>query len=184
MGRRGPSRRRMTRRGTLPTAAALVLGAALGACGAKPTTVTEADAHFRATFPANPTRQAKTDGTARAQVTVISYSATAGGETDVVGFSTLPATAPSGPQPTRALDNAITGAASGVGGSVSGRRLLTYRGRPAEQAVIHSRHATLHERVVAFGSDLYVIEGITKSPTAPVPGYQRLLATFQRVPPA
>jgi len=47
------------------------------------------------------------------------------------------------------------------------------------QPTPHFQGAVVHERIVFFGSKLYIFEGITRTTDAKHPAYDTMLATFK-----
>jgi len=136
---------------------------------AAPYVLTARGAHFTATFPAKPHRIEKNLGA----ISVIAYTAALSDHAVAVTYFRLPASA------SFSLDRAITGMASSMsGGKVVSRRPLTYRGQPAEDAVISVSGGSGRVRVVRFGSSAYVLEGFGNTAASFAHDYKILLHTF------
>jgi len=131
--------------------------------------LTARGAHFTATFPGKPHRIEKSLGA----ISVIAFTAALPDHAVGVTYFRLPATA------SFSLDRAITGMASSMsGGKVVSRRSLTYRGQPAEDAVISVSGGSGRVRVVRFGSSAYVLEGFGNTAASFAHDYKILLRTF------
>ncbi len=131
--------------------------------------LTADDAHFTATFPSKPQRTTQAAG----PITVIVYMAQASSHAIGVTYLPLPASVPF------SLNGAIEGAAASLpAGKVVSRHMLTYRGQPAEDAVISFSAGSARIRVVRFGSFAYVLEGLGNTPASFAHDYQVLFATF------
>ena len=131
--------------------------------------LTARGAHFTATFLGKPHRIEKSLGA----ISVIAYTAALPDHVVAVAYFGVPASA------SFSLDRAINGmAASMSGGRVVSRRPLTYRGQPAEDAVISVSGGSGRVRVVRFGSSAYVLEGFGNTPASFAHDYTVLLRTF------
>ena len=64
------------------------------------------------------------------------------------------------------------------GGTVGSRRSLTYRGQPAEDAVISVSGGSGRVRVVRFGSSAYILEGFGNTAASFAHDYKVLLRSF------
>jgi hypothetical protein len=135
------------------------------------------DAQFSAVFPVQPNRQEQTVQQSGASIKVTLYIATTNDEVVGVGFAQTPL-APAPDIQRKGLDDAITGSANNVHGTVSSRTPTTYLGQQALDAVITFSGGVVHERVAFFGRNLYLFEGITPNAGAAHPHYDRLLETF------
>ena len=153
------------------SAAGSAPGSAAGSASirAAPYVLTARAAHFTATFPGKPHRIKKSLGA----ISVIAFTATFPDHAVAVTYFRLPASA------SFSLDRAITGMASSMsGGKVVSRRPLTYRGQPAEDAVISVSGGSGRVRVVRFGSSAYVLEGFGNTAASFAHDYKILLHTF------
>jgi hypothetical protein len=131
--------------------------------------LTARGAHFTATFPGKPHRIEKSLGA----ISVIVYTATLSDHAVAVTYFRVPASA------SFSLDGAITGMASSMsGGRVVSRGPLTYRGQPAEDAVISVSGGSGRVRVVRFGSSAYLLEGFGNTAASFAHDYKILLRTF------
>jgi len=131
--------------------------------------LTARGAHFRATFPGKPHRIEKSLGA----IPVISYTAALPDHAVAVTYFRLPASA------SFSLDGAITGMASSMsGGKVVSRRSLTYRGQPAEDAVISVSGGSGRVRVVRFGSSAHILDGFGNAAASFAHDYRILLRSF------
>ena len=132
--------------------------------------LTASDAHFAATFPRKPLRIEKTAGT----TTVIVYLA------DLPGHAVEIICAPVPAPGSFSLDRAVNVAASALpGGQVVSRRLITYHGQPAEDAVTFVLGEPGRIRVVAVGSTAYIFEGFGSTAASFAHDYKVLLDSFR-----
>jgi hypothetical protein len=132
--------------------------------------LTASDAHFTAIFPGRPLRIEKTAGT----TSVIVYLADLPGH--AVGIICAPVPAPG----SFSLDRAVIVAASALpAGQVGSRRLITYHGQPAEDAVISVLGEPGQIRVVAVGSSAYIFEGFGSTAASFAHDYKVLLDSFR-----
>lgn len=161
-------------------AAAVALGAASTSSptsspsSAFPYVLTAGDAHFTATFPSKPQRVVNTVGT----TSVIVYVAPVSGHGVAVTHFSVPAASPV------SLNAAINGvAANRPGGKVVSRRMLTYLGQPAEDAVISFSGGVVHIMFVRFGSSVYSLEGVGSTASSFAHDYTVLLASFRPLHP-
>src|SRR5215813_6627419 len=161
-------------------AAAVALGAASTSSptsspsSAFPYVLTAGDAHFTATFPSKPQRVVNTVGT----TSVIVYVAQVSGHGVAVSHFSVPAASPV------SLNAAINGvAANRPGGKVVSRRILTYQGQPAEDAVISFSGGVVHIMFVRFGSSVYSLEGVGSTASSFAHDYTVLLASFRPLHP-
>jgi hypothetical protein len=171
-----PRRHRPARRG----AAAAVAVAALAACSASsasgPAHV-DADG-YKATFVTAATREVQRQRVDGRAVTITTYLASKGRETDAIADSEL-ASVPSPQALPARLAGAVAGSARSTGGTVLSYRLLTWLGYRAEDAVIATTDRLVRERVVISGRRIYVIEGISSAAAPSFAGYEALLAGFR-----
>ena len=136
--------------------------------------LTASDAHFTAIFPGRPLRIEKTAGT----TSVIVYLADLPGH--AVGIICAPVPAPG----SFSLDRAVIVAASALpAGQVGSRRLITYHGQPAEDAVISVLGEPGQIRVVAVGSSAYIFEGFGSTAASFAHDYKVLLDSFRLLHP-
>jgi hypothetical protein len=132
--------------------------------------LTASDAHFTAIFPGRPLHIEKTAGT----TSVIVYLADLPGH--AVGIICAPVPAPG----SFSLDRAVIVAASALpAGQVGSRRLITYYGQPAEDAVISVLGEPGQIRVVAVGSSAYIFEGFGSTAANFAHDYKVLLDSFR-----
>jgi hypothetical protein len=162
---------------------------ALAACGgqssgsattptpsASPYVATESG--FSAVFPATPAKQTQKVNQPGINADLTLYTATTNDEQVIVGYEPLPL-APQQSEIQSRLDAGIAGSASNTSGTVLSKSNTTFLGQPAEDAVIQAQGAVVHERIVFFGSKLYIFEGITRTTDAKHPAYDTMLATFK-----
>jgi hypothetical protein len=165
------------------------LAMALAACGgqssssattptpsASPYVATESG--FSAVFPATPAKQTQKLDQPGINADLTLYVATTNDEQVIVGYEPLPL-APQQSEIQSRLDAGVAGSASNTKGTVLSKSNTTFLGQPAEDAVIQAEGAVVHERIVFFGSKLYLFEGITRTADAKHPAYDTLLATFK-----
>ena len=82
------------------------------------------------------------------------------------------------------LDRAVIVAASALpAGQVGSRRLITYDGQPAEDAVISVLGEPGQIRVVAVGSSAYIFEGFGSTAASFAHDYKILLDSFRLLHP-
>jgi hypothetical protein len=141
---------------------------------AAPYVLSATDAQFIATFPGKPTRTAETEGS----TSVIIYLSTLSDH--AIGVTYVPLSTPGAFN----LDDAINGAAQGVGGTISSRTTVTYQGQFAEDAVISVADGTVHLRAVVFGSAGYLLEGVDSNAPHFAQDYDQLLTTFSSTAPS
>jgi hypothetical protein len=155
-------------------------GGATGGSTPSPSTTpfTATDAGFSAVFPATPKRSTQNIDQPGIKTTMTLYLATTNDEQIGVAEEQLP-NAPQGPAIQAGLDGGIEGSAKSSNGTILSRSNTTFLGQPAEDAVIQTQGAAVHERLVFIGSKLFVLEGITRTATDKHPDYDRLLATFK-----
>ena len=136
--------------------------------------LTASDADFTAMFPGRPLRIEKTAGT----TSVIVYLADLPGH--AVGIICAPVPAPG----SFSLDRAVVVSASALpGGQVISRRLITYHGQPAEDAVISVLGEPGQIRVMAVGSSAYIFEGFGSTAASFAHDYKVLLDSFRLLHP-
>ena len=136
--------------------------------------LTASDAHFTATFPAQPQRDERAVETA----TVIAYTATLPDHAVGVESIALPA------GDSFSLDGGINGAAASLpGAKIVSRNSLSYLGQPAEDAIISSSAGLYQIRVVRFGSSAYVLQAAGPSASSYAHDYNVLLDTFRPLHP-
>ena len=173
--------------------AALALAVALTACGGNasnsnstptpspsPTPYVASESHFSAVFPATPQKQSQPVNQSGVSMTVTLYIAQTNDEQVAVAYSTV-AVAPTGGAIQAGLDGGIEGSAKNVNGTIVTRSNTTFLGQPAEDAVIQAQGSVVHERIVFFGKDLYILEGITSGMDVKHPAYDRMVATFKTI---
>jgi hypothetical protein len=169
--------------------ASLALG--LAACGGSSTSsattptpeatpFVATDSGFSAVFPATPARQTQKINQPGINTDLILYVATTNDEQVIVGYEQLPL-APTSAETQARLDAGVDGSSSNVNGKILSRSNTTFLGKPAEDAVIQAEGTVVHERIVFFGSKLYLFEGLTRTADAKHPAYDKLLATFKTV---
>ena len=133
---------------------------------------------FSAVFPATPAKQTQKLNQPGINADLTLYVATTNDEQVIVGYEPLPL-APQHDEIQSRLDAGVAGSASNVSGTILSKSNTTMLGQPAEDAVIQAEGAVVHERIVFFGSKLYLFEGITRTVDAKHPAYDKLLATFK-----
>jgi len=136
------------------------------------------DSGFSAVFPATPARQTQKINQPGINTDLVLYVATTNDEQVIVGFEQLPL-APTTAETQSRLDAGVDGSSSNVNGTILSRSNTTFLGKPAEDAVIQAEGTVVHERIVFFGSKLYLFEGLTRTADAKHPAYDKLLATFK-----
>jgi hypothetical protein len=170
-------------------AGAVLVAIGLAACGGStsnnaatptpaPTPFVATDSGFSAVFPTTPARSTQNINQTGVATTMTLYVATTNTEQVAVGFEQLPA-APTGAAIQAGLDAGIAGSATNTNGTVLSKSQTQFLGQPAEDAVLQTQGAVVHERVVFIGAKLYVFEGITSTLDAKHPAYDKLLATFK-----
>ena len=128
------------------------------------------DAHFTATFPAQPRRASRAVGTA----TVIAYTTALANHAIGVTYVALPSSA------SFSLNAGINGAAQSLPGArIVSRNSLNYLGQPAEDATISSSAGLAQVRVVRFGSSAYVLQAFGSSAASYAHDYNVLLDSFR-----
>jgi len=145
-----------------------------------PTPFVATDSHFSAVFPATPTRQTQNINQPGLNTTMTLYLATTNDEQVAVAFEQLPA-APQGAAVQTGLEAGVAGSATNTKGQVLSKSPTQFVGQPAEDAVIQTPGAVIHERLVFIGSKLYVLEGITRTTESKHPAYDTMLATFKTI---
>src|SRR2546427_8787026 len=133
---------------------------------------------FSAVFPAIPAKQTQKLNQPAISADLTLYVATTNDEQVIVGYEPLPL-APQQSEIQSRLDAGVAGSASNTNGTVLSKSNTTFLGQPAEDAVIQAEGAVVHERIVFFGSKLYLFEGITRTADAKHPAYDTMLATFK-----
>jgi hypothetical protein len=171
-------------------AASASMAAMLTACGGSSTgsatTPTPAapyvatESGFSAVFPATPAKQTQNINQAGLSLVATLYTATTNDEQVIVAYQPLPV-APTSSEVQARLDAGVDGSSSNVGGTILSRSNTTFLGQPAEDAVIQAQGTVVHERIVFFGSKLYLFEGLTQTTAAKHPAYDKLLATFKTI---
>lgn len=167
------------------------LGIVLTACGGSSTSsattptptatpYVATDSGFSAVFPATPARQTQNINQPGINADLILYVATTNDEQVIVGYELLPLAPTSGETQAR-LDAGVDGSAKNVSGTILSRSNTTFLGKPAEDAVIQAQGTVVHERIVFFGSKLYLFEGLTRTADSKHPAYDKLLATFKTI---
>ena len=127
------------------------------------------DAQFTATFPSEPQRKQQTDGA----IKIVEYVSTLSDHAIAVGDLEVPVAHHF------SLDGGITGEVTSLNdGKVMSRTRLTYRGQPAEDAVISFSGGVGRIREVDYGTSVYVLEGFGSSVASFSNDYDELLATF------
>ena len=172
-------------------AASASMAAVLAGCGgsssssattpsptASPYVATESG--FSAVFPATPAKQTQKITQAGLNLDLTLYTATTNDEQAIVAYQPLPV-APTSTEVQARLDAGVDGSASNVSGTILSRSNTTFLGQPAEDAVIQAQGTVVHERIVFFGSKLYLFEGLTQTTDAKHPAYDKLLATFKTI---
>lgn len=136
--------------------------------------LTASDAEFTAIFPRKPLRIEKTAGT----ITIIVYLA------DLPDHAVEVIRAPVPASGSFSLDRAVNVVASALpGGKVFSRHSITYRGQPAEDAVISVLGDPGHILVVTFGSSAYIFEGLGSTAASFAHDYKILLDSFRQLHP-
>lgn len=138
------------------------------------------DAGFSAVFPATPQRQTQNINETGISTTMTLFLATTNDEQVAVAYEPLPAPPLSGEIQSR-LEAGATGSASKLNGQIVSKSQTQFLGQPAEDAVIQAQGTIVRERLFFSGRNLYVLEGITSSPDAKHPAYDKLLATFKTI---
>lgn len=133
---------------------------------------------FSAVFPATPAKQTQKLNQPGINADLTLYVATTNDEQVIVGYEPLPL-APTSAEVQSRLDAGVDGSATNVHGKILSRSNTTMLGQPAEDAVIQAEGTVVHERIVFFGSKLYLFEGLTRTADAKHPAYDKLLATFK-----
>ena len=164
---------------------AVVLAACGGQSGTSSTTPTPTatpyvatESGFSAVFPATPAKQTQKVNQPGINADLTLYTATTNDEQVIVGYEPLPL-APQRSEIQSRLDAGVAGSASNTNGTVLSKGNTTFLGQPAEDAVLQAQGAVVHERIVFFGSKLYIFEGITRTTDAKHPAYDTMLATFK-----
>jgi hypothetical protein len=176
---------------TRPLVACASLALVLAACGGSSTSASTTptpeatpfvatDSGFSAVFPGTPARQTQKINQPGINTDLILYVATTNDEQVIVGYEQLPL-APTGAETQSRLDAGVDGSSSNVKGTILSRSNTTFLGKPAEDAVIQAEGTVVHERIVFFGSKLYLFEGLTRTADAKHPAYDKLLATFKTI---
>ena len=175
----------MLTRGAVAAASLAVLLAACGSQSSNSTTPTPSatpyvatESGFSAVFPATPAKQTQKLNQPGINADLTLYVATTNDEQVIVGYEPLPL-APTTAEVQSRLDAGVDGSASNVNGKILSRGNTTMLGKPAEDAVIQAEGTVVHERIVFFGSKLYLFEGLTRTADAKHPAYDKLLATFK-----
>src|SRR2546423_2419335 len=160
---------------------AVVLAACGGQSGSSATTPTPTatpyvatESGFSAVFPATPAKQTQKVNQPGINADLTLYTATTNDEQVIVGYEPLPL-APQGSEIQSRLDAGVAGSASNTNGTVLSKSNTTFLGQPAEDAVLQTQGAVVHERIVFFGAKLYIFEGITRTTDAKHPAYDKLL---------
>src|SRR2546425_2568223 len=133
---------------------------------------------FSAVSPPTPPKQTQKLNQPGINADLTLYVATPNDEQVIVGYEPLPL-APQQSEIQSRLDAGVAGSASNTNGTVLSKSNTTFLGQPAEDAVIQAEGAVVHERIVFFGSKLYLFEGITRIADAKHPAYDTMLATFK-----
>jgi len=153
----------------------------LVACGSGPAAVsfTAPDGSFQAVFPVVPARSVRTMIPSGVSVDVVTFEAQDGRED--VGVSTIEGvtTTLTGDALDKALDAGADAEAAAVSGTVTSRVTATVAAGPAEDAVIARPGWTYRARVIAAGTQFFILFGGVPAPGRAHPGYDRLLATFE-----
>ena len=161
---------------------AALLAGFLVACGAgTPAGVsfTAPDGAFQAEFPAAPARSVRTMTPSGVPVDVVTFEALDGKQD--VGVSTIQGvtTTLTGDALQKALDAGADAEAALVSGTVTSRMTATVAAGAAEDAVISRPGWTYRARVIAAGTQFFILFGGVASPGRPQRGYDRLVATFE-----
>lgn len=135
---------------------------------------------FSAVFPATPAKQSQPITQAGLNLVATLYTATTNDEQVIVAYQPLPV-APTSAEVQARLDGGVDGSASNISGTILSRSNTTFLGQPAEDAVIQAQGTIVRERIVFFGSKLYLFEGLTQTVDAKHPAYDKLLATFKTI---
>jgi hypothetical protein len=135
---------------------------------------------FSAVFPGTPAKQTQKINQPGINTDLTLYVATTNDEQVIVAYQPLPLAPQSGEIQAR-LDAGIAGSASNVQGTILSKSNSTMLGQPAEDAVIQAQGTVVHERIVFFGSKLYLFEGLTTTADAKHPAYDTMLATFKTI---
>ena len=176
----------MIKRSVIASASLAILLAACGNQSSNSTTTptptatpyVATESGFSAVFPAVPAKQTQKLNQPGVNADLTLYVATTNDEQVIVGYEPLPL-APQQSEIQSRLDAGIAGSASNTNGTVLSKSNTTFLGQPAEDAVIQAEGAVVHERIVFFGSKLYLFEGITRTADAKHPAYDKLLETFK-----
>jgi len=138
------------------------------------------DAGFSAVFPATPQRQTQNINETGVSLTLTLYVATTNDEQVAVAVEPLP-TAPQAAEIQSRLEAGVAGSAQKVNGQIVSKSQTRFLGQPAEDAAIQAQGTIIRERIFFVGRTLYFLEGITSSPDAKHPAYDKLLATFKTI---
>jgi hypothetical protein len=133
-----------------------------------PYAFTAKDAHFTATFPGKPHRSEKLVGS----TSIVLYESSLASHSVAVSYAALPAGT------TFDLQDAVTGAAEGMHGTLLSRTSVTYHDQPAEDGVISASHGVGEVRAVAFGASVYLFAAAGASASTFADDYKRLLDSF------
>ncbi len=112
---------------------------------------------FSAVFPATPAKQTQKVNQPGINADLTLYTATTNDEQVIVGYEPLPL-APQRSEIQSRLDAGVAGSASNTNGTVLSKGNTTFLGQPAEDAVLQAQGAVVHERIVFFGSKLYIFD--------------------------
>lgn len=158
--------------------AGLLTGCGKGSTSAVPSPYVAQDVGFKAVFPQTPKRSVRTVQNKDGSVDVTIFEVVQGSEDLGVNYA-KGARSLTGDVLQKALDAAIDSEATGFSGTVSTRSNVSYLGQPAEEAVINRTGTILRTRVLFVGTKFFAMYGTAPSATAPHPGYDKLVATFQ-----